>query len=108
MRINHLAVSKKKLGDAHDSKKNGNIENGLNTTYSGPTSLLPELLKAPRRIASGLRGLDESITGRDDQAEMTNGERNTPAPTVITTTAVRSEFPEVEGGIRTSEYKLPE
>ena len=37
------------------------------TTYSGPTSLLPELLKAPLRTASGLRGLSTSTAGPGDR-----------------------------------------
>lgn len=60
----------------------------LRLTYSGPMSLLPELLKAPRRIASLFSGWSASMVGVDEVEEMTIGEKKIAAPATVVMTAV--------------------
>lgn len=64
----------------------------MSTTYSGPMSLLPELLNAPRRAASGLSGWDESMTGRGENFEATMGNKNTAVPNMVAAMAVFKRF----------------
>lgn len=61
-------------------------------TYSGPMSLLPELLNAPRRTASGFNGSATSIVETDVRCDDTIGDRKTASPATVVTTAVRSLF----------------
>lgn len=61
-------------------------------TYSGPMSLLPELLNAPRRTASGFNGSATSMVGTDVRCEDTIGDRKTASPATVVTTAVRNLF----------------
>lgn len=75
----------------------GNSEGA--TTYSGPRSLLPELLKAPRLMASGLRGFDESIFGADELNEMIIGEKKMAAPATLASAAVRRRLAGVQNDI---------
>lgn len=56
-------------------------------------SLLPELLKAPRRTASGLSGLEPSITGSEDRDNMKMGARKTVALAPPISSAERILFP---------------
>lgn len=61
-------------------------------TYSGPMSLLPELLKGPLRIASLFNASEELIMGRGDAFVSTIGKRNKAAPKIDATIPVTNRF----------------